>query len=229
MLVVGRNIKMTKNNHALFKKDVLGEVEQGKLLSNVTYQNVDESISNAGKVKSLADTINLLAPIDRPSRLPLKRMGGFFLIITGCIMVGIYSYGQSNIMAMQHKINIIRVESELLRPTEQKMRAVSERQQVIQTKNNILVSLTNERKSWHAVLTHLGVVITGNVWLHEVGITENSLLRIKGVAENYPEIAAFIKRVEQDDFFLEPKLVGTETASLAEHTTFEIIVKVKGM
>lgn len=212
------------------QNDGLCGAEQGKVLSDDEIQNtVEGGASTAGGMKHPADSINLLAPIDRPSRLPLAQMGALVIGIAGFLMVGIYSYIQSNMIDMQQRIHAVRIESELLRPTEQKMGIINERQQVIQIKNNILVSLTNERKSWHAVLTHLGVVITGNVWLNEVGITENNLLRIKGVAQNFPEIAAFIKRIERDEFFLEPKLVGTETVSLAEQTVFEVVVKVKGM
>ncbi|QJW47806.1 PilN domain-containing protein [bacterium BFN5] len=112
------------------------------------------------------------------------------------------------------------------------MQATNAILQEINAKNTILVALTQERKSWHSIMTHIGVLTTPNVWLTEVGLVEKNSLKIKGMAASYPDLAGFIKKLEQDELFVDVVLLNAEkfnTNQTAGVASFELSVKVKGM
>jgi len=173
--------------------------------------------------------INLLPPDERQPELPLGRICLLVGLLVSVILFSIYGYGMYTIADMERQIHDTRIQYELLRPTQEKMLATSTQQQLINTKNNLLVMLTKERKSWHAIMTHFGVVITPNVWLTEIGLADKNALRIKGVAASYPELASFVKKVEQDDWLSEATLVNSENNPSLNATGFELLVKIKGM
>jgi Tfp pilus assembly protein PilN len=119
---------------------------------------------------------------------------------------------------------------ELLMPVQMIMLEASAKQQVISAKNNILVTLTAERKSYHAIISHLGAITPSTIWLTEFGIVNVNLIKITGMAISYPDLANFIERLEQDEVFTDPVLLGAEINpnSAVVLVEFEISVKLKG-
>ncbi len=178
--------------------------------------------------------INLLPPEERRTQLPLARI--FLIITTGVIGFGIavYTYGFFTIMNLENQLHDTRNQYELLKPTQEKMQSTTAIVQQIQAKNAVLIALTQDRKSWHAIMTHLGVLATTNVWLNEVSLAEKNLLKIKGMAGSYPDLAAFIKKLEQDAFFTDVLLLNAEKFNQDKNPStsvanFELSVKIKGM
>ncbi|MEG6585546.1 PilN domain-containing protein [Dendrosporobacter sp. 1207_IL3150] len=178
--------------------------------------------------------INLLPTEERRSELPLYRIFSVVGVFVVLILICIYSYGYFTTSNIESKIQEKRTQYELLKPTQEKMRVTEAKVQQINAKNNILLSLTQERKSWHAIMTHIGVVKTPNVWLTEVGLADKNSFKIKGLATSYPDLATFIKKLEQDDLFLDVALVNSEKLTndrdySAGVANFELLVKIKGM
>lgn len=173
--------------------------------------------------------INLLPPYERQPSLPINRL----FLIAGCIffivLIAIYSYDVIYIWHNERQIIEARNQYELLRPTESVMLAANSKQQNIQAKNNILVNLTKERKSWPPIITHLASLTTPRIWFTELGSTDKDTIKIIGLADNYQELATFLQRIEQDSLLAEPSLVQAEAASnhATPATKFEITVKLK--
>lgn len=176
--------------------------------------------------------INLLPPEERQPKLPLTRIFTVIAAVFASSLLAIYSYGFFAILNLESKLQDTRIQYELLKPTQEKMQAANAMLQEINAKNAILVTLTQERKSWHSIMTHIGVLTTPNVWLTEVGLVEKNSLKIKGMAASYPDLAGFIKKLEQDELFVDTVLLNAEKFNAnqaAGVASFELSVKVKGM
>lgn len=176
--------------------------------------------------------INLLPPEERQPKLPLTRIFTVIGVLFASILLAIYSYGFFTIFNLESKLHDTRIQYELLKPTQEKMQATNAILQDINAKNAILVTLTQERKSWHSIMTHIGVLTTPNVWLTEVGLVEKNSLKIKGMAVSYPDLAGFIKKLEQDELFVDTVLLNAEKFNTNQTTgvaSFELSVKIKGM
>ena len=172
--------------------------------------------------------INLLPLSERRSTLALGRI---FAIVSGFVLlfcVALYGYGFYTELTLQEQIRETRNRYELLRPTQEKMMAANEKQQMINSKNAILLALTNERKSWHAVLARLGNVTPPSVWLTDMEAAQKNIL-LKGMAVNYPDLASYMQKISQDTLFAEPILIRVEQDSTLPVTRFELSVKIKGM
>lgn len=173
--------------------------------------------------------INLLPPSERTSDFPLTRMMGASVFLLLLVVAGVYGYGLYTELTLQQELQQARNRYELLRPTQEKMLAANQKQQAITSRSAILTTLTKERKSWHAVLSHLGVATPVQVWLTEVTAGDKNLLLIKGMAATYPDLADFIEKLAQDSFFADPVLIKAERDSALPATRFELSVKIKGI
>ncbi|HAK75071.1 MAG TPA: hypothetical protein DCP36_18825 [Sporomusaceae bacterium] len=173
--------------------------------------------------------INLLPPEERSIEIPLKRAIRVSIFFVCLLLVSLYGYGLYTELTLQQDLQRARNQYELLRPTQQKMLAADQKQQAIINKNAILTALTKERKSWHAVFAHLGTVVPEQVWLTEVSAGNENLLLIKGKAANYPEVAAFLKKLAKDSLFTDMVLIKAEQEMMLDTLRFEVSVKIKGL
>lgn len=175
--------------------------------------------------------INLLPLADRKQKWPLKKI---FAIISGLLVFTlIMIYASSAIVIWQKERQIAEVQNqyELLRPTEAVMNESFAKQHTINTKNDVLTNLTNQRRSWSPIITHLATLTTSRVWFTDLGVVNKDAIKIVGIAENYQEVATFLERLEQDTVFTEPQLVQAELTPVNNKkvTKFEIVAKFKGI
>lgn len=172
--------------------------------------------------------INLLPPAQRPPQWRTGRM--FFIagLVVFLALTGIFSYNAIVIYQGENQLQQIQTSYELLRPTEDKMVETLNRQQVLKAKNAILLNLTKERFSWYAILTNLSAKTPPNLWLTGLK-ADKGLLTISGMARNYPDVAVFIQKFEQDELFVDPALLKTGKDAVLPVTRFEMTVKFKGM
>jgi type IV pilus assembly protein PilN len=63
------------------------------------------------------------------------------------------------------------------------------------------------------------------VWLTEIGSAQKGVLQLKGNALTYPELMAFLAKLEQDKLFTESILLKAENDSKESFTKFEITAK----
>lgn len=173
--------------------------------------------------------INLLPVNERASHFSLSRIIGVsscFLLLVAAVL---YGYGLYTEFMLEQELQQARNQYDLLRPTQQNMLMAAQKQRIIANKNSILTTLTKDRKSWHAVLAHLGTATPEQVWLTDVSQGNENLLRMKGGAAAYPDVAAFMDNLARDSFFAEPVLIKAEQDAEMAVVRFELSVKIKGM
>jgi Tfp pilus assembly protein PilN len=130
----------------------------------------------------------------------------------------------------ERQFSEIKAQHELLRPVEEKMNAAAQKQKVITAKNNTLVNvLTKDRKSWYSIIIYFGAIMPPHVWLNEIAAVDKDMIRINGMAMNYPDVANLLERMEHDDMFADPVLVKADYDPASAATKFEISVKLKGL
>lgn len=172
--------------------------------------------------------INLLPASERQSNTNWGRIfalaGVFVLLFCGAM----YGYGLYTEQTLEEELQQARNRYELLRQTREQMTIAGEKQQLINNKNAVLMTLTNERKSWNAALARLGVITPPPVWLTEMN-TNGKDVTLRGMAVNYPDLAGFIEKIGQDTFFTEPVLIKAEQDTILSVTRFELSIKIKGM
>lgn len=173
--------------------------------------------------------INLLPASARKEELPLKRLLATAAALVFLLLSGLYGYSLYTAQQLEQELSDTRNQYELLRPTRDKMTASGSKQQQINAKNNLLISLTKERKSWYAVLTHLGTVTPPQIWLTELTVAEKNTLRLKGMATTYPDMAKFMQIFTNDEMLGEPVLISAEKDGTLPVTRFEMIAKFKGL
>ncbi|MCX7780938.1 MAG: PilN domain-containing protein [Negativicutes bacterium] len=173
--------------------------------------------------------INLLPPEARRQAWSTKRIMAAVAILTIIVLAGLYMYNLYLSWNLERQLAAARNQYELLRPAREKMLAANSVEQQIAAKQNILVGLTRERRSWYAVLTHFGTVMPDKVWLTELSLVEKGALRLKGMAAAYPDIATFMERFSRDELLGEPLLISAERDSALPATRFEMILRFKGL
>lgn len=173
--------------------------------------------------------INLLPLSARKEELPLKKLLAIVTVCLVFVLSGLYAYNQYTTWQLERQLSNTRNQFELLRPTRDKMAAANSKQQQINTKNNLLITLTQERKSWYAVLAHLGAITPPQVWLTELTAAEKNTLRLKGMAATYPDMAKFMQVFNSDEMLGDPVLISAERDGTLPVTRFEMIAKFKGL
>ena len=172
--------------------------------------------------------INLLPPDMRGRRIRLRRIVGVVSCLIFLLCGSVYGYGLYAELQLRAELQQMQSRYELLRPTLDRMMATQQQQQQINGKSTILLNLTRDRQSWHAVLAHIGVLTPSTVWLTEME-GGNKHLVLKGLAVSYPDVAVFLEKLMSDTFFAEPVLICTDKDEELNVTRFELTVKIKGM
>lgn len=172
--------------------------------------------------------INLLPKEERKSTL---RTGWLYASIFGLLFFSfafIYAYHAVKILSLENEIQAMQRQDALNRLTQQKMNLAGQKVQSIAVKQQTVETLSQERVSWSAVLTHLSAAMIPEVWLTEVS-GEKGVLHLKGGAEDYSFIAMFLQQLSGDSLFTAPTLVNAAKDVKQPMTQFEIAVQVKGL
>jgi len=173
--------------------------------------------------------INLLPPAERQSQWPVDRLllGAGFLIIM--IVSSIYSYNVFEIWNSEKQLRATQNQYQLLQPTQVMMTSANNKQQSMNKKNNILISLTQERRPLYGIIEHLTAVTSPQVWFTEIVKSDKGVIQIKGWSATYPLVAQFMQTMESDPFFIETVLTNVEKDTNTQATKFEIVVKARGI
>ncbi|XER06658.1 hypothetical protein SRRS_21990 [Sporomusa rhizae] len=176
---------------------------------------------------SMAIKINLLLPTERQPLWSTNRVMVFIAVLSVAIVGAIISFNIYSIWKLEKKIGITEYQFEMLRPAQDKMVLADSQSHLINTKNNLLTKLTNERRPWAAIIAKLSVITPQQVWLTELAVAEQNCLRVKGNAVTYEDLANFLKQLEQDELLTKPLLVKAERDPVRRLTRFELTVKIK--
>lgn len=170
--------------------------------------------------------INLLPPVEKA---PFWQVRYFY--ITGIIFLllclgGSWGYLHYEQWSLTRELQELRQQKELLKPVLAQKQVVDARQQAIFSRQAILIKLTQERPPIYAAVTRLGVIIPDGVWLTDVACVKETL-KVSGMAESYPGVAEFLRKVQEDALYTNFSLIMTEQDKNAAR--FEFTAKFKGM
>jgi Tfp pilus assembly protein PilN len=172
--------------------------------------------------------INLLPPEARLPQWHYVRLLMIPVAIMLMIVGGFYGYGEYRSWDMDQQIAETHSRYDALTQAEQQMQLAQSRQVALQARQKILTQLNTGRKSWHGIMSYLGDFMPRKVWLTEIGSAQNGLLQMKGNAISYPDLVAFLGKMEQDSTFAETTLLKAEQNEKDPLAKFEIVVKVRG-
>ena len=168
---------------------------------------------------------NLLPPEQRPPRWRYGRLLSLPVLLVLLIIAGIYGYREYRYWELEQQLAATRSRYEALAASEQQMRIAQTRQAAVQAREKILLELSGGRNSWHGAMVHLGGFMPRKVWLTEIGSAQKGVLQLKGNALTYPELMAFLAKLEQDKLFTESTLLKAEHDGKEAFTKFEITAK----
>ncbi|WP_094604672.1 hypothetical protein SPSIL_020990 [Sporomusa silvacetica DSM 10669] len=174
-------------------------------------------------------TINLLPPSERMPTWLFKKTVLLCGIILLVLYGSIFAYNWYTIWSLEKDLAAARQHYSLLRPTEDNMQLAANKQQAIDKKNNTLVAITKEQKSWHAVISHFAMITPSQIWLTELAVSDKNGILLKGNAMTYPDLANYLDSLEKDKLITEPVLIKAEQDSKFNYTKFEMTVKRKGI
>ena len=169
--------------------------------------------------------INLLPPEQRKVKIPLKKA---FLITSGLVLmllIAVYTGALVEEYFLKQelaKVNETYHQMSYVMDTKQQFDV---KQQEINKRNDILVKLSKNTKSWNSLLIHLGSIMTNDVWLTDVKMNDKQVLSIRGMAASYPALAKTLKNSEKDTYFNNVNLVNSEAGKGEQDkmlTSFEI-------
>lgn len=173
--------------------------------------------------------INLLPLSERPPKWPVNRL----LFATGVLMLvvmsSIYAYSLYDVWNLEGQLQNTRNQYQLLQPARTMMASAKNKQQQFDKKNNIVMLLTKERRSWYGIIQHLTAVTSPHIWFTELVKSDKGTIQIKGWTATYPLVAEFMQTIEQDQFFIEPVLMNVERNGISQTATFDIFVKPRGI
>ena len=141
--------------------------------------------------------INLLPPEQRKVKIPLKKA---FLITSGLVLmllIAVYTGALVEEYFLKQelaKVNETYHQMSYVMDTKQQFDV---KQQEINKRNDILVKLSKNTKSWNSLLIHLGSIMTNDVWLTDVKMNDKQVLSIRGMAASYPALAKTLKNCEK--------------------------------
>ena len=169
--------------------------------------------------------INLLPPEQQPPKWRYGRLLLLPVVLMLLVIGALFGYGEYRYWSLEQELIQTRSRYESLASGEQQMRIAQTRLAAVQAREKILLQLNNGRYSWHGVMSHLGVFMPRRVWLTEIGSAQKGVLQLKGNALTYPELMAFLAKLEQDKLFTESTLLKAEHDGKEAFTKFEITAK----
>lgn len=175
------------------------------------------------------NTINLLPLAERQSKWPIKQLLFISISLLLLLFSCLYCYNTYKIWSIEKGLQATRNQYELLQPTRIQMINMDAKRQLLDKKNNLVMSLTKERSTWYSIIQHLVTITPQELWFTNLSNTDKGIVYIKGSAGTYPAVAQLMKNLENDPIFTEPNLNRVESDETLSIVKFEIMVKFKGM
>lgn len=174
-------------------------------------------------------TINLLPPEKRKKQISLKRL---ITVVMSCfviVWVGIYFFMLCQAAIMQDTILSAKESYQLMTKSIEKKEMTEKKQQLINKKDAVVTGISKNTNAEYAVLSNISELVTPNIWLTEIHMDEKKVVRIKGNASSYPQLATFLNRFENNKAFTEVSLGSANVIKISnqEITQFEVTAKFK--
>lgn len=177
----------------------------------------------------MAVKINLLPPSQRQPRWPVNLLIAVGASMIVAVLIGVAGFHRYTIWQLEQELAAMQQQHALLTVTQKKMLLGNDKNQQAETKTGLLLTLTAERKPWHAIINRLAVITPPQIWLTELTGVDKGGLQIKGNALTYPDLVAFLQLLEHDELLTTPQLARAEQDVKLAVTRFELTVKVKDL
>jgi len=172
--------------------------------------------------------INLLPQEQRPARWDFRRIVLMPILALIVVLGGIYSFGEYRIWQSERQLLELRARTESLRQAENNMKTSQIKQAQLVEKQKVLTSLTSGKKSWQTTITYLGSAMPPQIWLTDL-LAEKGVLQMKGMSLSFPDLANFIRKLEQDERISDASVQKAEKPDSEPFTRFELSLRIKGM
>lgn len=170
--------------------------------------------------------INLLPPEERLPKWRTGRIIAVWSLTLLFLLATAYAVSLGLVYHTERQLAQIRSRYEMLQPEREKMAQAEARQQALQQKTALLAKLATEKTDRYPVLAQLGAKLPPELWLTGLDIEKDSL-KIAGMAKSYPDLAAFLQRLEQDELLADPALVKAEQDKALPAQRFEMTAKIR--
>jgi Tfp pilus assembly protein PilN len=171
--------------------------------------------------------INLLPAEER---LPKWRTRRIFIMLSLAVVFLfslIYGFNEALLYYTGPQLQEVRNRYEALGPAREKMRQAGLKQGAINQKQALLANLAKDKAPSYPILAKLGAKMPPEVWLTDLEI-DKGLLKISGMAKNYPDMVALMQNLEQEELLAEPALGKAEQDAVLAASKFEMTAKIRG-
>lgn len=163
--------------------------------------------------------------------LPKRRIiDRWYLIIvaSSCFFIGLLGMGGYywfQEQELKQELSAVGQRRQLLLPTFTQLEIVDAKRQIIITRQQQLIKLTERRIPWHAALVRVSMVIPASVRLTAIDCRDN-VMKLSGLADDNLAVTNFFGLLQHEQLFSEVALVKSEQVDAS--AVFEITVIVKG-
>lgn len=177
--------------------------------------------------------INLLPQHARASTFPIIKVIALGVISSLAICLIAFFYVMFAVWQVENQLNDLRNRQTLLQPVAEKRVIAQNRLAAVNKRENLLAEVTQERKPWSEIVTHLTSLTTSKVWFVRLGLEDKekkNSIKITGMVQSYPDLAEFVKRLENDEMFVAPSISVAEKNSEPQQppiTRFEMLVQLR--
>jgi Tfp pilus assembly protein PilN len=180
--------------------------------------------------------INLLPKAKRPSIWPSVEYAALAAALLIFLMVSVsFATGYYQIWSLKKEALEIEQQKLLLKQSAGNMKTTNERRQAIEAKTDLLLKLTKERVSFYALKSHLSEILPPEVWFSEISAKNNNrennlgsaTVNIRGRALSANDIAAFMQKLEQDEYLKDAVLLKAEKIDQSNGSQFEITAQIR--
>ncbi len=173
--------------------------------------------------------VNLLPPERRPVKNRIKLIALFLGLTLLLADVSSYWYNYYRRQKVEQQITAEENRLQLLYPAYERLREADGKQKQIASRQQILLTLTRERKSWYGILAELSLIIPPQVRLTEIGTGDGGWLFMRGTTDNLAGLTDFMDKIEQSELLAEPELKKSEWNPEAAVLVFELTTKIRGI
>ena len=171
--------------------------------------------------------INLLPPEERLPKWRTKRIFIVLSLTVVFLLSLVYGFNEALLYYTGPQLQDVRNRYEALGPAREKMRQANLKQGAINQKQGLIANLAKDKAPTYPILARFGATMPPELWLTDLEI-DKGLLKITGMAKNYPDMVSFMQNMEKEELLTEPALSKAEQDAALAASKFEMTAKIRG-
>lgn len=177
--------------------------------------------------------INLLPQHARASTFPIVKVIVLGAVGSLSICLAAFFYVMFSVWQVENQLNDLQNRQILLQKVAEKRVIAQNKLAAVKKRETLLAEVSQERKPWSEIVTHLTSLTTSKVWFVRLGLEDKEKknnIKITGMIQSYPDLAEFVKKLENDEMFVAPSIAVAEKNIDPQQppiTRFEILVQLR--